>query len=369
MPARKIGFDLSILDRTETGTSVYASNLFQALKDIDQTETEFVALRAPKPLPRKNLLTKFGNFFLEVMWLFVLLPVKARRQRLDLVHMPANAISPLLGVPQICSIHDAHFITNPEGRDPLWKLYAHWTFRFAARHADRILCDTNSAKDEIVRLLGADASNIEVVHLGLPHRDSSPQDAEAAVRLSPYILSVGATDPNKNLPALVSAFARLCHADAAFTHRLVLAGPPGRDHPRIIEQIRSENITGRVELLGRVSDSRLAALYENASLFVFPSFCEGFGFPPLEAMHAGVPVVASNAPCIPETLGEAAMYFNPHDVSEIVEGISGVLTDPGLRDRMIAEGQERSRMFTWEKTAHDTLAVYRSFLDSRSRRS
>ncbi|MCL4473134.1 MAG: glycosyltransferase family 4 protein [Actinobacteria bacterium] len=357
-----MGFDLSILDRSQSGTSVYAKNLFRALNDLGADDFEFVPLRAPHPLPRKNILTKLGNLVLELAWLTVLLPVKARRLRLDLLHMPANVISPVARTPQICSIHDAHFITNPKGRDRLWMSYARLSFRFAARHAGRIIADSNSARDEIVELLGADAGNIEVIYLGLTHRTSTPADSASIARYHPYILSVSSTEPTKNFPALIEAFDLLLRSGRLSGYKLVIAGPPGHDHERLASLIREKGLSQDVFLTGRVSDSLLAALYENASLFVFPSFCEGFGFPPLEAMDSGIPVIASTSPCIPETLEDAALYFDPYDVEGIAEKISQVLTDPAAQSRLVESGKRRAALFSWKNTAEKTVSAYRSFL-------
>ncbi|MHB9053006.1 MAG: glycosyltransferase family 4 protein [Thermoleophilia bacterium] len=357
-----MGIDLSILDRSQSGTSVYAKSLYQALKDFGDSDFEFVPLCAPRPLPRKNILTKLGNFALELLWLTVLLPIKARRLRLDLLHMPANVISPVARTPQICSIHDAHFITNPKGRDRLWMAYARLSFRFAARHADKIIADSNSARDEIVELLGADPGNIEVIYLGLTHRSSTPADSESIARFQPFILSVSATEPTKNFPALVEAFDLLVRSGRLYGHKLVIAGPPGHDHERLASLIREKGLLKEVILTGRVSDSLLAALYEKASLFVFPSFCEGFGFPPLEAMDFGIPVIASTAPCIPETLDGAALYFDPYDIGDIAEKISLVLTDPATRSKLVESGKRRAALFSWKNTAEKTISAYRSLL-------
>jgi len=357
-----IGIDLSILDRVETGTSVYAENLFQALKGLDQSSCEFIALSSPKPLSRKNILSKLYNFALEMFWLTILLPAKVRKLRIELLHMPGNTISPVLRTPQVCSIHDAHFLTNPEGRDFLWRSYAKLSFGYAAKHADRILCDSYSAREEIIHLLGAKPDTIDVVYPGIPDRKSTANDTAAAAPRKPYILSVGATEPNKNFLSLLEAFSRLVRSDRSQGHRLVLAGPSGQDHPNLINFIQQQGLSNRVDLLGHVSDSMLAALYENASIFVFPSFCEGFGFPPLEAMYYGVPVAGSSAPCIPEILGEAPLYFDPHNVSEMSEKIHMILSDTQLRQNLIKSGKARAREFTWENTALKTLDVYTSLL-------
>ncbi|MHB1270917.1 MAG: glycosyltransferase family 4 protein, partial [Thermoleophilia bacterium] len=215
---------------------------------------------------------------------------------------------------------------------------------------------------EIIHLLGAKPDTVEVVYPGIPDRKSAANDTVAAAARKPYILSVGATEPNKNFLSLLEAFSRLVQSDRSQGHRLVLAGPSGHDHPNLINFIQQQGLSDRVDLLGHVSDSMLAALYENASIFVFPSFCEGFGFPPLEAMHYGVPVAASNAPCIPEILGEVPLYFNPRNVSEMSEKMHMILSDPQLRQNIIKAGKARAREFTWENTAVKTLAVYTSLL-------
>lgn len=366
-PPYTIGIDLSILQRVKTGTSVYAESLYHALDSLDQDDFEFVSLHSPKPLPRKNLLTKFYNFFLDIIWLTVLLPIKVRTLHIDLLHMPANVISPFLRKPQICSIHDAHFLTNPQGRDPLWRLYASFSFRYAARHATRILCDSNHAKNEVVNFLGAKPEKVDVIPLGLPHRISRVSDNPAVSVFRPYILSVGATEPHKNFQSLVKAYAKLVNMNDACPYNLVLAGPPGHDHHAVEKLIQSRNIADKVKLLGLVSDSKLAALYENASLFVFPSLCEGFGFPPLEAMHHKVPVLASNSSCIPETLDKAALYFDPHDINEMAEKMHLILSNNNLREKLVQAGSLRAREFTWEKTAKKTLAIYRLLLQQGHR--
>ena len=300
-----------------------------------------------------------------MFWLAILLPIKVRRLKINLVHMPANVISPVLRKPQVCSIHDVHFITNPEGRDALWRLYARWSFRFSARYADKILCDSHSASEEIVNKLGARPEKIKVIYLGLTHRTSKASDTREAARFKPYILSVGATDPNKNFKTLVEAYALLIEKEPAFQPLLILAGPPGRDHLSLQNMIREKGLENRVKLLGGVLDPMLASLYENASLFVYPSLCEGFGFPPLEAMHYGVPVLASRAPSIPEVLGDAAIFFNPKDSSEISDKILSLFSDPELMKKLAAAGVKRAARYSWEKTAADTINAYRSILENQ----
>lgn len=356
----RIGFELSIVDRikTATGTSVYAKKIFQSLKNLEQHEYEFIPLYAPTRLSSKNILSKTINFLLEQLWLFVLLPIKARRLKLDLLYMPANCISPFLrSIPQICFIHDAHFLTNPKGRDRIWLYYARWIIRYSAQHANRIISPSESAKKEVVDLLGADPDNVNVVYHGISLSEIEPADYEKAHRLKPYLLSVGMILPHKNFEALVKAYAKLHREGKTNNHRLVLAGPPSHGYQSLLEVIDRENMEDHVSILGLVSDSMLAALYSNASIFVFPSLCEGFGFPPLEAMQNGVPVAASTATCIPETLGDAPLYFNPLDTDEMAEKIERIICDDSLREDLVKAGEARAKMFSWNRAAEKTLAV------------
>lgn len=147
----------------------------------------------------------------------------------------------------------------------------------------------------------------------------------------PYILYIGNDYPHKNLARLKSAF----------------------------EKIRQEGLDYELVLITKwVSDEELDKLYRNASLYVFPSLYEGFGLPPLEAMKRGVPVVASNATCMPEILGDAALYFNPLDVDDIADKIKKALIDRESRERLIKEGFERIKKYNWQKMAQETLEIY-----------
>lgn len=147
----------------------------------------------------------------------------------------------------------------------------------------------------------------------------------------PYILYVGNDYPHKNLKRLKLAFEKL--KKQGFNYGLVLATK-------------------------FVSEQELDDLYKNASLFVFPSLYEGFGLPPLEAMKRGVPVVSSNATCLPEILGNAVLYFNPLDVNDIADKIKKVLTDKNLREQLIQKGFEQVKKYSWEEMARETLKLY-----------
>jgi glycosyltransferase involved in cell wall biosynthesis len=170
-----------------------------------------------------------------------------------------------------------------------------------------------------------------------------------------FILSVGSLEPRKNLSGLLQAFGQM-KSRWGKEFKLVLAGLQGWENKTIWEQI--QQLGDDVLYLGYVPITELGKLYNLASLFVYPSFYEGFGLPPLEAMACGCPVVVSNAASLPEVCGEAAHYVNPYEVESIAAGIEKVLRDDAYRKDLIGKGLARTEQFTWEKSAREHLRVF-----------
>jgi glycosyltransferase involved in cell wall biosynthesis len=174
---------------------------------------------------------------------------------------------------------------------------------------------------------------------------------------SPFILYVGNAYPYKNLERLVESFDLLDRPD----YQLVLVGKKDYFYERLQTFIAQRGLKN-VIFTGFVSDGQLAWLYQHAAAYVFPSLSEGFGLPGLEAMAAGLPVISSNATCLPEVYGSAAHYFNPHDSADMATKIREVLDDDKLRQQLISAGQIRVKDFSWERMARETLEVYREVL-------
>jgi glycosyltransferase involved in cell wall biosynthesis len=174
-----------------------------------------------------------------------------------------------------------------------------------------------------------------------------------------YVLYVGSENPRKNMPRLIAAFARL--HETLPDVRLIKVGSV--EHPSLAEQLRRQvqqlGLADAVLFTNPVSDQDLVAFYNLADLFVFPSLYEGFGLPPLEAMACGAPVVCSNAASLPEVVGDAAITVDPYDVDGLAAAMVRVLTDADLRRQLRERGLARARQFTWERTALETIAVYR----------
>jgi glycosyltransferase involved in cell wall biosynthesis len=219
------------------------------------------------------------------------------------------------------------------------------------RRAVRVIAVSEHTRQDLVALLKADPARIRVVLQGADARFAAPRPR---TRHDRYVLYAGQWKRYKNVETLLEAFARL-PADV----RLVLAGrvdPHAVHVPALIQRL---GLASRVELPGYLPEPELAALFQGASLFAFPSRYEGFGLPPLEAMAAGTPVVCSNAASLPEVVGEAALLLPPDDVDGWAAAMQAILDDPALAARLVAAGRARVAAFDWAETARRTAAVYR----------
>jgi glycosyltransferase involved in cell wall biosynthesis len=173
-----------------------------------------------------------------------------------------------------------------------------------------------------------------------------------------YVLFIGTTSLNKNIKRAIDAV-NLARDRYSLDHQFILAGMPGDDDVALKRHVSSSHLRDTVRFLGYVEDNDLPQLYANAALFLFPSIMEGFGIPPIEAMRCGIPVVAAATSCLPEVLGDAAIWVNPLSVESIAEGIATALLDKTVRNRAIVKGLLRAEQFSWEKFASETVSVYR----------
>lgn len=265
------------------------------------------------------------------------------------------------GGPLLVTVHDVLHLARPEHVEGVHRrLYARLMVAGMVRKADAILCDSEFTAGELRRLTRVDPGKLNVVHLGMDDSWFEPV-AGASPEPRPYLLCIGNVKPHKNLSRLVGAFARL---SGEVEQDLVIVGK--RDgfitgDPRVGDA--AAQLGDRVRFTGPVSDILLRRYLAHASALVFPSLYEGFGYPPLEAMACGCPVVASWAASIPEVCGEAAVYVEPEDEASIAAGIRRVLSDAALRDELVKKGAERARGYSWDACAAETLAVLRSVLD------
>jgi glycosyltransferase involved in cell wall biosynthesis len=280
----------------------------------------------------------------------------------------------------VATIHDLGYLYYPEAHTLSQNLYLRWSTRFNATSACRVLADSRSTRDDLVLHLQVPADKITVVYPGRDEslsRETRPELlASTRTRYGitgPFLLYIGTLHPRKNLVRLVEAFGQLlgclsnAQPDAPFESdgqggphpfdklQLVLAGRKGWLYDEVLARIRRLGLEGRVILPGFIAESDLSALLSAASVFVFPSLYEGFGFPVLEAMSCGVPVVCSNSSSLPEVAGEGALLVDPEDVNALASAMLKALNDSACRRSLVEAGYQQIRRFSWQRCAEETM--------------
>ena len=271
---------------------------------------------------------------------------------------------------RIAFVHDAIFAERPEFFTWQERLYFA-PLRALSSRADRVCTVSESEKARLVRLGFAADDRVDVVpnavdDVFVPRAALSPERVSDVLHTlgvrEPFVLYVGRLTARKNAGALVRAMAQVAQKDL----RLVLVGPADRTCENLAEVARAAGVSERVQFLGLRGDEQLRVLYATASLFAFPSLDESFGFPPLEAMAAGIPVIASRVPALVETCGDAAVYVDPTEVRDIARAIDSVVADPQRRAELRAAGLRRANVFSWRDSASRLLQSARSAAERRA---
>jgi glycosyltransferase involved in cell wall biosynthesis len=289
-------------------------------------------------------------------------PYDAFAGRHDLYHFPNFFLPPLRRGKAVVTIHDVSFLRFPSFAEDRNRRYLERTVPRTVARADAILTISRFSASEITALLGVDPARVHAVPLAVaPHMQPATPAEIGSLRHKlglerPYLLSVGTLEPRKNIPFLVEVFERLA---GGYDGDLVLAGAAGWKVEPILERIRRSPVASRIRRLHFVADADLPALYSGADQFLCASHYEGFGFPPLEAMACGTPVVSSPGGSLREVLGEAALLLEPQDSALWRDRIAERLADPAGRPALAAAGIARAALYSWPETARLTWDVYR----------
>lgn len=372
----RIGIDARFYGPTGKGLGRYTQKLIQNLEVIDQHNDYVVFLRAEnwdsyQPTNRrwKKVLADFQWYSLQEQVMF---PRTLHAAGCDLVHFPHFNVPVFFRGAFVVTVHDlilTHFPTlRATTLGPLMYAWKHLAYtmviRRAVRRARRVITVSEYSKHDIASHFKLPASKIIVTPeaVDIPSRGISRDTLEHYLThiglRRPFVLYVGNAYPHKNLERCVEAFAdvRRRHPDLT----LVMTGREDYFFKRLKVVIRNLGSADAVKFPGFVTDEQLYGLYQAADAFIFPSLYEGFGLPPLEAMAAGTPVVASKATSIPEVLGDAAVYFDPTDIRDMIQALERVLTDTKLRQDMRERGAHQVARYSWRQLAEHTLAAYTS---------
>jgi glycosyltransferase involved in cell wall biosynthesis len=277
----------------------------------------------------------------------------------DLIHTPASVPAVSRRIPLVVTIHDAIPWRNPEWFTRANSTQQRLLVTHTAKRATRVITDSHASKADLIEFVGVDPDRIDVIHLGVaPEFRPALRDIDWLRSkydvTGPIILSVGTPEPRKNIIGSLEVFERVRREIPEAT--LLLVGDAGW---------RSEDLDARLARVGssviragRLSFEDLTRTYASADCFLFPSLREGFGFPPLEAMASGLPVVCSNRPSLPEVVGAAALIADPEDINSLASSVVSVLQQEAKAADLRSQGLVQSGNFSWAKTVDQTIESY-----------
>lgn len=372
----KIGIDAHILYDPVAGIRNYLYNLLNEFGHMDSNQ-QFILFGNSNVLKNYNLdyknmeinksfIPTIGSHFissLNPLWYKFYLPLQLRNRNIDVFFSPNFVLPSLFKGKIVLTIHDLGPIVNPELYARRYRLYFRRIVEQGARKSDKIITGSQNAKNDLVNWLGINNDKIEVVYHGSEERFKEITNRTLINKTlsdykiqSDYILFVGQISERKNISTLIETYKKL-KKEYLIKERLLLVGKLGHNHSKILKLIKKLDLEKDIYIINYVSEDKLPVIYSAAKLFVFPSIFEGFGFPVLEAMACGTPVIAANATSIPEVTGDAGMLFEPKNVNDLTSKIWKVLDNESLRNKLKYRGLNRVKQFTWRRTAKHTLAI------------
>jgi glycosyltransferase involved in cell wall biosynthesis len=360
-----VGFDATTLVGRISGVGYYTKRLLEALMDGAEGTDVVVLSNRPVPVtprPPRLRVHEGGRFPLRSVWMQLSLPRILRALRPDVVHF-TNYLAPVASrVPYVVSIHDMTLSLMPECHTFKKRLLTSTLVPTVARRARLVLVPSEATRRDVVRLLGIARERTRVIpYAPSPRFAPAAEGAEAVAARHgvrpPYFLYVGTLEPRTNVAAALRAFARVA-ADVP-EHRFLLVGQRGWRCEDVFAEASSPALRDRVRFLDYVPEEDLPLLYTHATALVYPSLYEGFGFPVVEAMACGTPVLTSRSSSLAEIGEGAALLVDPRDEEEMAEALSALATRAALREDLRARGRARAAEFTWERTARETVAAYR----------
>lgn len=373
----RIGIDCRTILNPEfgerAGVAHYTYLLVKRLLDVDR-ENEYVLffdyrMKSTGEYERPNVKIRFFPFsqygrFLPFAYSHMLTSARLWRDKLDLLHSPTTSIPLSYNKPAVVTVHDLSIYKNPS-----WFPSQLFSTRLlvpqSIKRARHLIAVSESTKQDLINLFDVSPEKITVVHEGCYVEELPLKDRKIDVRKkfnlpSRFALFVGTLEPRKNIPALIAAYAQAVKREPALfdDSLLVLAGHKGWKAEKLLAPINELKVGKRVRYIGYVTHNEKLNLIRTAQCLLFPSFYEGFGLPVLEAFALGTPVMTSTTSSLPEIADNAALLVNPERVEEMADAIITLHRDPHLRQKLIAAGYERVKLFDWDTCARQTMRVY-----------
>ena len=353
--------NLSFLFDQPTGISNYAQNIYPHLKPLNPTlllsepNLDYQYYKIPN-----NLTPKQGSkgHFRRLLWTQFKLPNIYRKLQAKLLFSPLPEIPLYSKCNSVVMVHDLIPLRFPKPNSPLTPYFRYYIPQ-VLQQAQHIICNSVATAEDIINFFQISATKITPILLGYD-RHHFCQLKLSCNNNTPYFLYIGRHDPHKNLHRLINAFAAIYNCR---DYQLWLAGTPDlRYTPRLKLQAKELGIAEQIIFLDYVSYQDLPKIINQAIALVFPSLWEGFGFPVLEAMGCGTPVITSNLSSLPEVAGDASLLVNPYNVAEISDAMEKVANDSNLRSHLSQLSRKQASKFSWEKTGKATLKVLQKYI-------
>lgn len=370
-----IGFDAHSIGTGLGGNETYASNLIEALAEVDtqnrytlyvtrQAAIDRYAHRWPNVTIRKTLPHT------PLVRIPLTLAAELRRRPIDILHVQYTA-PPLAPCDTVVMIHDLSFEHIPETFKRRSWMQLRLTVRRTARSASHILTDSEYSRQDILRTYRLPPERVTTTPLAASSRFKPVHDRGVLDKYGisgDYILAVGSIQPRKNIARLIRGYTRMLSQHSDNAPRLVIVGKRAWLFEDTIRAAAISSANDKILFTGYVPERELAALYTGALCFAYPSYFEGFGIPLLEAMRCGTPTITSDRTCFPEVVGDASLIIDPFDEESIAAGLWRMISDVALREQLRSRGFVQSSLFDWRKTARLTLDVYEEVFHAKAQR-
>jgi glycosyltransferase involved in cell wall biosynthesis len=368
----KIGIDCRIYSSKFTGIGRYVHELTTRLFALDKENEYVLFFNEPEyskftpPSERiKKVLADAPIYSLREQFHFLKV---LNKENLDLMHFTHFNAPLFYKRPSIVTIHDLtlSFFPGKKKRSILHRLGYHLTLRSSVKKAKHVITISQNSREDLEELLKTPDEKIEVIYQGIGDEFKKIDDKVEIEKTlteyhikTPFLLYTGVWRSHKNIPNLINAFKELKDIHGGEELSLVITGKEDPYYPEVKETVKKHNLEENVIFTDLVPEKDLINLYNAAEIYVFPSFYEGFGLPPLEAMACGTPVAASDVSSIPEVCGKGnAVFFNPRDYHDIAQKVYALYTNKDMQQDLIKKGFERVKQFSWNSMVEKTFAIY-----------
>jgi glycosyltransferase involved in cell wall biosynthesis len=360
-----IGFDAHSIGAGLGGNETYASNLIEALADVDTQNRYTLYVTKQEAVDRyahrwANVSVRKTLPHTPLIRIPLTLAAELRRRPVDILHVQYTA-PPLAPCDTVVMIHDLSFEHLPETFKRRSWMQMRLTVRRTARAASHVVTDSEYSRQDILRTYRLPPERVTTTPLAASSNFRPTNDERVLEKYGvsgDYILAVGSIQPRKNIARLIRAYTLMRSQHDGRVPKLVVAGKNAWLFKETIRAAAISSASDNILFTGYVPESELPALYTGALCFAYPSFFEGFGIPLLEAMRCGTPTIASDRTCFPEVVGDASLMIDPFDEQSIADALWRMISDAALREQLRSRGFVQSSLFDWQQTARLTLDVY-----------